>query len=269
MSNYQLNLMITVSTVAIFTIGFTVGAVAGYGVPFVYNKYMKMGKPSTSYRNKKQVKSVEDIFEEVITQTQPEQTVIDAQAVDITEKEPTQNEHSTLRKTDNGIRESKAQIIIDEPPVTAIPFPSTHDGQQTLATAELRTVANSAEDENLKMMLLDRLDEIEEEEADFCQQALCAVLLIDELQQIKSAYTGQNALVIKDMLHALQEELGAHECEVLTSNTWNPEIQKIGKAEYTLPHGATPIITAKLASGLKIKGRIVKKQIIALNKSLS
>lgn len=223
--------MITVSTVAIFTTGLVIGAVAGYGVPFLYNKYRKTGKLTTPANKEAHEKEIDKVFEEVTPLHHPDATASAPQAANVAEN-------------------------------TAKP-----DKPATLPTGELRIIANSAEEENLKMLLLDRLDEIEEENADFCQQALCAVLLIDELRQMQGAYTGQNAQCIKDMLYALQEELSARECEILNSDTWTPEIQKIGKVEYTLPNGATPVITAKLASGLRLKGRIIKKQIVALNKS--
>lgn len=249
--------MITVSSVSIFTLGLAVGDAAGYGVPFLCKKYRKTDKRTTPGEKETPEKHVDKIFREAVPLFHPDAAAIDAPAADIT---------ANATKTD------KPQIVLPESPMpeeaaSSAPPPPVQNEPATLTTAKLRAHANSAEEENLKMLLLDRLDEIEEEEADICQQAMCAVLLIDELRQMQGAYTGQNAQCIKDMLYALQEELTAHECEILNSDTWNPEIQKIGKVEYTLPNDATPVITAKLASGLRLKGRIIKKQIVALNKS--
>lgn len=135
------------------------------------------------------------------------------------------------------------------------------------ATGKFRNIANTATEEDLKMLLLDRLDEIDEEAPELTRQALCAVTLLDEIREMKGAYTGQNAAVLSEMARGVNQHLIELECEVLDSDSWDASIQKIGKVTYDLPPGTEPVITAKLSSGLKIAGRLIRKQSVALSKS--
>lgn len=145
----------------------------------------------------------------------------------------------------------------------------TEEAEQPMvfATGKFRNIANTATEENLKMLLLDRLDEIDEEAPELTRQALCAVTLLDEIREMKGAYTGQNAAVLSEIARGVNQHLIELECEVLDSDSWDASIQKIGKVTYDLPPGTEPVITAKLSSGLKIAGRLIRKQSVALSKS--
>lgn len=133
-------------------------------------------------------------------------------------------------------------------------------------TSEMRKIAEKADVEDLKLLLLDRMDEMDEKTS-LDSQALCAVALIDEITQMGEAYENQNAAALSSIHAELLRELARHSCEIINSDTWNPEVQKIGRVEYTLEDGASPRIAEKLASGLKMNGRILRKQLVALNKS--
>lgn len=134
-------------------------------------------------------------------------------------------------------------------------------------TGKFRDIANSATEEDLKMLLLDRLDEIDEEAPELTRQALCAVTLLDEIREMNGAYTEQNAAVLSELTRGVTQHLIELGCEVLDSDSWDASIQKIGKVTYDLPTGTEPVITAKLSSGLKIAGRIIRKQSVAISKS--
>lgn len=133
-------------------------------------------------------------------------------------------------------------------------------------TSEMRKIAQAIDNEDLSLLLLDRMDEIDEKTS-LDSQALCAVVLTDEITQMGEAYEDQNAAALSSIHAELLRELARHSCEIINSDTWNPEVQKIGRVEYTLEDGASPRIAEKLASGLKMNGRILRKQLVALNKS--
>ena len=130
----------------------------------------------------------------------------------------------------------------------------------------LHDIAAQADDENLKGLILDRLEEVEELEDEPVQQALCLVNLLDELRTVRKAFSGNDTSCIKLMLNRIQKILHETGCELLDSDTWEPAIQRAIKIDYVLPEGQEPVITEKGASGLKVRGRLIRKQEVHIQK---
>lgn len=204
-----------------------------------------------------------------------------ANDIPIIDIEVCNKEHYNLDEKDTKLPREKNQSLTettDSLPeaelieISAADSPATdgteeEENPKLFATDKFRSLVSSATDENLKLLLLDRLDEIDEEAPTLTRQALCAVTLLDEIREMESAYTEQNAEVLAELITGVTRHLAELECEVLDSDTWDATIQKIGRITYNLPPGAEPVITAKLASGLRVDGQIIRKQSIVLSKS--
>ena len=134
-------------------------------------------------------------------------------------------------------------------------------------TSKLRTVVDAAEEENLRMLILDRLEEIEEEEDDIERQVLKAVDLLDEILQMRNAYADENARVLDALTQEIKQQLSDLACEILDSDVWQPLVQKAVKIEYILPDGEPPVVFQKLISGVKKNGVVLRKQSVVLHKS--
>lgn len=149
-----------------------------------------------------------------------------------------------------------------------IPLSNLTKEENVLSSTRLRPIADSVENEDLRLLLLDRLDEMDDE-TEIIKQALCAVDVYDEITQMKTAYSGTDAEQLKQFLVTIRLILSEQQCDILCSDSWEPETQKIGRTDYDLPEGEAPTMTANLSSGLRVNGRIIRKQSIALSRSLS
>lgn len=130
-----------------------------------------------------------------------------------------------------------------------------------------KTHATNVSDNHLKELLMDRLDELFEYDAEPEQLALHAVDLLDELKRMENNYReadAENLLSLRSLLKNLLDSTG---CELLDSYDWNAAIQRAVKIEYTLPEYSAPSIKEKKASGLRVKGRLIRKQEVILLKS--
>lgn len=150
---------------------------------------------------------------------------------------------------------------------TAQPEPAAATTEESSPEPTLHSIATKADDENLKGLLLDRLEEMEELEDEPEQQALCLVNLIDELHTVHNAFSGNDSACIELMLIKIQKHLQENGCELLDTDTWDPTIQRAIKIDYVLPEGQGPIIITKGATGLKVRGRLIRKQEVHIQKS--
>lgn len=159
--------------------------------------------------------------------------------------------------------ETNKTIPVDDQPITG---PEPDIPSSRLHTDSLSTLAEAIENENLRELLKDRLENIAESR-DMENQALLATALLDEIGMFQAAYSGNALERLEEMRRALRLELEANECELLDSDTWAPEIQRAIKIDYTQPEGSDPIIAKKHALGIKINSRLIKKQEVTLLKS--
>lgn len=153
--------------------------------------------------------------------------------------------------------------------ITAAPKDGLSARQKNTPTKPLtlKALAAKATNEDLRALLLDRVEEIEDERDNPQKEALLMVDFIDELKRIHNAYSGADAANIGDLCNLIVQTLSAQECELLDSDKWSPEIQRAIKIDYCLPEGQEPRISSKHATGLKWRGKILRKQEVQIQKS--
>lgn len=258
-------MIITPSVVMIFSAGLALGTVAGCSGAIYMNRCRKSGQQADD-----EVNSAKEMVSDILNpngeprkkpEYKPSTEVMPAWVEELSPSQVTQKDKSPIEFPFSKEEEKScaSQDIFETESICDI----SH-----FNTFAMRGIAQTADDEDLKLLLLDRMDEIDEE-ASLNSQALCAVTLVDEITQMCKAYEGQNAVTLSSIHSEILRELARHNCEIIDLDTWDSEVQKIGKEEYTLEDGAVPHIAEKLASGLKMNGRVIRKQLVALNKSRS
>jgi len=137
---------------------------------------------------------------------------------------------------------------------------------QVIHTASLSVLAEEIEDENLRELIKDRLVGIDEAD-NMEKQALYAADLLAEINSFIISYNDHTQEQLEQLCQATRLELEEHNCELLDSDTWDPETQRAVKISYDLPAENTPVIIRKLSLGLKINNRLIRKQEVSLRKS--
>lgn len=133
--------------------------------------------------------------------------------------------------------------------------------------SKLKDIADSVDDEDLRGLMVDRVAEFTDVSRLDDDCALSAVDFLDELSNIESAYSEPLSFCIASMKSVIKSDLLQADYEILDSDTWTPEIQRAVKISHTLEPDAFPLIAAKRASGLRCKGRLIRKQEVELLKS--
>lgn len=135
-----------------------------------------------------------------------------------------------------------------------------HDEQLQM----IMELSKTAEDVNLEGLLLDRLEDIKAAYEHTQKWAIECIGLIDEIRVMRNAYKGNDGEVLDVINSVLRVQLEERDCEILNSDTWNPDIQRAIKIDRVLPKGSPKTIVAKYASGLKIAGSLIRKQEVVL-----
>ena len=136
-------------------------------------------------------------------------------------------------------------------------------------THRMRETIQACDEENLRLLLEDRLDEVDDDKADLEKQALDVALLLDEIHGLETPYAGKpDGVVLARLADALKAELRSRDCELLDSDVWNPDIQRAVRIEPTDEPLEHPIILAKQALGVKVRGRLVRKQEVKIKKHI-
>ncbi len=135
-----------------------------------------------------------------------------------------------------------------------------HDEQLQM----IMELSKTAEDVNLEGLLLDRLEDIKAAYEHTQKWAIECIGLIDEIRVMRNAYKGNDGEVLDVINSVLRAQLEERDCEILNSDTWNPDIQRAIKIDRVLPKGSPKTIVAKYASGLKIAGSLIRKQEVVL-----
>lgn len=136
-------------------------------------------------------------------------------------------------------------------------------------THRMRETIQACDEENLRLLLEDRLDEVDDDKADLEKQARDVALLLDEIHGLETPYAGKpDGVVLARLADDLKAELRACDCELLDSDVWNPDIQRAVRVEPTDEPLEHPIILAKQALGVKVRGRLVRKQEVKIKKHI-
>lgn len=130
-----------------------------------------------------------------------------------------------------------------------------------------RELVGKLEEENLKALLDARLDDMEDEDGDV-SKACATIELLDEIRILAPNYQGHDAMVLQKLVKLFQRQLAEIGAEVIDDDTWNPSRQKVGVIVRDLPAGSSPVISEKVASGLLIRGRVCRKQVVNLRMEL-
>lgn len=136
-------------------------------------------------------------------------------------------------------------------------------------THRMRETIQACDEENLRLLLEDRLDEVDDDKADLEKQARDVALLLDEIHGLETPYAGKpDGVVLARLADDLKAELRARDCELLDSDVWNPDIQRAVRVEPTDEPLEHPIILAKQSLGVKVRGRLVRKQEVKIKKHI-
>lgn len=126
----------------------------------------------------------------------------------------------------------------------------------------MRETVDAIAGDDLRDLVRDRLEEVSRRVEDWGMEVADA---LGELEDLKTE-DADDARRVQDVCTELRRELSALGCEILDSDVWNPETQRAVKVEYTLPPGSTPSIAQKVSYGLRVQGRLVRKQEVCLQK---
>ncbi len=175
------------------------------------------------------------------------------------------------RKLQAGLAESTTRPT-DAPPTQPPSTPEPTVEEPSAAECQMREMeaaSNASTDENLKGLLLDRLEDINRYSENTEKWAKEAVGLIDEISVMRNAYSGTNGDVLDTISSILKTQMQDRNCEILDSDTWEPSIQRAIKINRILPKGSTPHVAAKYASGIKVEGNLIRKQEIKLEQEVA
>ena len=71
---------------------------------------------------------------------------------------------------------------------------------------------------------------------------------------------------ISTYLEHLRSQLEALDCTLIDSDKWDPDLQRAVKVEDTTTPGSTPLIVRKISIGLRVRGKLVRKQSVIIEK---
>ena len=180
------------------------------------------------------------------------------------------------RRLQAGLAEGSTQqdeTKAPEPPPTPTPAPAPVSVEEEISIAEhqikeMEAASNTSTDENLKGLLLDRLEDIKLYYNSTEKWAKEAVGLIDEIGVMRNAYSGTNGEVLDTICSILKAQLQNRNCEILDSDTWDSSIQRAIKINRILPKGSAPRVATKYSSGIKVEGNLIRKQEIELEQEV-
>lgn len=95
-----------------------------------------------------------------------------------------------------------------------------------------------------------------------------AVDFYDELLSLAQNADSKDMTALSLLQETLLQAFKAMGIELFRESSWNPEIQRAISVEKTLPPHASPIIKEQGASGIRLDGRLLRKQEVILQTSL-
>lgn len=180
-----------------------------------------------------------------------------------TEKKETPDD--TIIPTNDTDNEELHNTIIEPDLIPNLPEEKTAPEEICSKYAELKLVTESIQVENLKGLVIDRIEEIEEASHPD-DAALLSLSFIQELKLMAQAYSDNNAKALTDIITELERLLTIDGYTILDSDEWDSSTQRAVKIHYDLVEGDSPTIKQKVSLGLSKQGRIIKKQEVELLK---
>ncbi len=129
-------------------------------------------------------------------------------------------------------------------------------------TVRVEECPAAIQEEDLRELVRDRADQVSRRVVSWAMEVADA---LGELERL-DVEDAEDAQQVKKIVAEYRRELAALDCELLDSDTWNPELQRAVKIEQTLPPGSSPQVTQKISFGLRVQGHLVRKQEVCLNK---
>lgn len=128
----------------------------------------------------------------------------------------------------------------------------------------LAASATQVHDEGLQEFLADRINTLHTLAAEPEQWVLPTVDFLDELKALEDYPAGDMA-ILAELAAGIQALLAEAGAELLTPPQWDPTLQRAIKVNYVLPCPATPVVVNTFATGVKLGGRLLRKQEVELN----
>ncbi len=113
---------------------------------------------------------------------------------------------------------------------------------------------------NLRELIRDRITEYNSDYDDVERWALGVIDLVDEIVYMEKSYTEAEKTLMEELTQSLRDNLKSRECEVIDVDEWTPAKQRAIKVNRVLPSGSPYKIVRKGASGLIVRGRLIRKQ---------
>lgn len=127
--------------------------------------------------------------------------------------------------------------------------------------AESATRVHEAE---LREFLTDRLTTLHHRANEPEQWVLPAVDFLDELEALEN-YTAADLAILAELAEGLQAALAGAGAELLAPPQWDPALQRAVKVNFVLDSNAEPEVVKTFATGVKLAGRLLRKQEVELN----
>ena len=121
--------------------------------------------------------------------------------------------------------------------------------------------------ESLTVFFTERVQEIRETESGSTEWACLLADFADELQMMRAAQSPQRQKVSDLFLSAIREELSREGGELLDSDEWDPQIQRAVEVVHTGRDGEREQVDRKDSFGLRLRGKLLRKQNVKLTKS--
>lgn len=95
-----------------------------------------------------------------------------------------------------------------------------------------------------------------------------AVDFYDELLLLEKSADVQDITALSSLKDNMTQAFKSMGIELLRASSWNPETQRAISVEKILPPGASPVIREQGASGIRLDGRLIRKQEVLLQTTL-
>lgn len=129
------------------------------------------------------------------------------------------------------------------------------------------SAAHAPISESLTVFFTERVQELRETESGSTEWAGLLADFADELQMMHASQTPQEQQVSDLFLSSIREDLSREGGELLDSDEWDPQIQRAVEVVHTGRDGEREQIDRKDSFGLRLRGKLLRKQNVKLTKS--
>lgn len=157
------------------------------------------------------------------------------------------------------VRRERRQGAVEKPGKDAETPPPTPVGTRSFS---IREVVEDITDEGIRELIRDRMEEVLRRTEDWGMEVAD---VLGEIENLKTEPGGDTERV-RELCIEMRRELAATGCELLDSDVWTPEIQRAIKVENAPSPGGQTSVTHKISYGLRVHGRLVRKQEVCIQK---